>query len=156
MNNVLHLKSAAIILFWFGVIAEFFILAGAALEYNQTSTFQGMSFDYIFLEWHVGTLFLTYTLFVHCVHISAGYFLSKGLKIGLILGISVGLYEIIAFLVPQINYEAWTLPVGIAIRIIFIITLFLIIIGKKDLIKLQSENWRPWKNPRIATVQNQP
>jgi len=147
LEKILRLKSASMLLFWFGIFAEFFILAGAISEYAKSGTFHAMSFEFIFQEFVVGILFLFYSLFVHLFHIAAGYLLARGLKIGIILGISVSLYEIVTFAVPEIVYEAWLTPFGLAIRIIFIIVLILIIIGRNDYKKLERENWRPWKNP---------
>jgi len=148
LNGVLKLKIAAFILFWFGIFAEFFILAGAISEYAKSGTFHAMSFEFIFQEFVVGILFLFYSLFVHLIHIAAGYLLARGLRIGIILGISVSLYEIVTFAIPEIVYEAWLTPFGFAIRIIFIIVLILIVIGRNDYKKLERENWKPWRKQK--------
>jgi len=143
----MRIKIAAIMLFWFGIFAEFFILAGAISEYAKSGTFHAMSFEFIFHEFIIGILFLFYSLFVHLIHIAAGYLLARGLRIGIILGILVSFYEVVTFALPEIVYEAWLTPFGFAIRIIFIIVLTLIIIGRNEYKQLQSENWRPWNNP---------
>lgn len=140
-------------IFWFGVFAEFFILLGAIFEYAKSGTFHGMSLDFIFQEFTIGFLFLFYSLFVHFFHITSGYLLARGLKIGIILGIAVSLYEMVAFVMPEIDYDAWLTLEGLAIRIIFIITLTLIILGKSEYDQLRKENWRPWKNPKTNYIQ---
>ena len=143
----MRIKLASMILFWFGIFAEFFILTGAASEYAKSGTFHGMSFEFIFQEFVVGILFLLYSFFVHLVHIAAGYFLARGLRIGLVLGILVSLYEIVTFALPEIVYEAWLTPFGFSIRIVFIVVLILIVIGRNEYKQLEKEDWRPWKNP---------
>ena len=133
------------ILFWSGVIAESIMLLGSIREYVLHHTlFQypesWFSNNYI-------VLILIYYLFVHVSHIVAGYLLAKGTKKGLVLGLTVGLYEIFAFFIPPIPSDLFT-PGGIAFRILFAFVIFLIIAGRKEIVNLQKENWRPWKNPR--------
>jgi len=135
-------------LFWFGVVAEFFILLGAILEFEKSGTFHEMSIDFIFQEFTIGILFLFYSLFAHLFHIATGYLLARGLKVGIILGVIVSLYETVNFLKPDIVYDAWLTPDGLSIRIIFIIALILIITSRKEYNQLKTENWRPWKDPR--------
>jgi len=154
LEKVTSLKIAAFLLFWFGIFAEFFIVAGAVSEYAKSGTFHAMSFEFIFQEFIVGILFLFYSLFVHLIHITAGYLLARGLRIGIILGILVSFYEVVTFALPEIVYEAWLTPFGFAIRIIFIIVLIVIVIGRNDYKKLEKENWRPWKNSKTSIPKN--
>ena len=58
------------------------------------------------------------------------------------------MYEIAAFVIPEIDYDAWLTPFGLSVRIIFILALILIITGRKEYNQLKNENWRPWKDPR--------
>jgi len=146
LNKVLQLKIAALILFWFGIQAEFFILVGMPISYYRDGTIGGQYPQTIFEVWWRGAIFFMYTFFGHVTHIVSGYWLSKGNKKGIILSLSLCLYEIIPFLVPSESKNLFTWD-GIGIRILFAFVIFLIVSGRKELIQLRSENWLPWKNP---------
>ena len=146
MNKKTRLKVAALILFWFGVIWQFLSLVGYTLEYHLHGTFEGHTPEVVFYDWLSGAGYIAYSAFFHVVHIIAGFWLASGRQKGVYLGISVSLYEILAFLVPHIDPILFT-PVGIPIRILFVFVIFLIISGRKELVNLKSENWRPWKKP---------
>ena len=145
---MLRLKIAAMILFWFGVIWQFLAVIHFVLEYYHYRTFFDIDVELIFSEGIPVTLFFIH-FFVHVQHIIGGYWLSRGKRAGVILGVSVSLYEIVSFLVPEVTSVLLT-PEGITIRILFAIVIFLIVSGRKELTRLQSENWRPWKNPRTT------
>ncbi|MGI0021495.1 MAG: hypothetical protein ACRD9Q_01415 [Nitrososphaeraceae archaeon] len=153
MNKTIRLKVASMILFWFGISFESLVLIRTALQYYKTGTIldEGtrayISQDLI---WFGVVHFASY-MFGHIPHIIFGYWLSKGRMKGLVLGISIGLYEIVFYLVPKIEQDLFT-PYAMTIRILFAIVIFLIISGRKELDTLKLENWRPWKNPR--TVKN--
>src|SRR3990172_7529885 len=130
------------ILFWFGVIATFFIWLDLLIEYNtlgyiERLTPQGPSFfifDLLGFSWHA---------FVHIAHIIAGYFLARGSKSGFVFAIIISLYETVAFV--GLFPEELLSPFGIGFRIIFAFVLFLLVYGRKELSSLQPSNWKPWK-----------
>ena len=142
LNKVISLNLASMILFWFGVIATFFIWLDLLIEYNtlgyiERLTPQGPSFfifDLLDFSWHA---------FAHISHITAGYFLARGSKAGFVFAIIIALWEILGVLII-IDILS---PFGIAVRIIFAFVLFLLVYRRKELSFLQSSNWRPWKNP---------
>jgi len=59
------------------------------------------------------------------------------------------LYEIISFFVPEVNPAVLSFT-GITIRVFFGIVIVLLVLGSKDLSKLKTENWRPWKHPKSS------
>ena len=133
------------ILFWFGIMTEFFILSGSLIQYKNYG-YSEMLTPFASSESILNVLSFIYTGFGHLIHIVSGYWLSKGRKKGAILGASLSLYEIVSFFVPHINPVLYTAD-GIAIRILFALVVLLIISGRKGLNNLQSQKWRPWKNP---------
>ncbi len=142
MNKVISLKLASMILFWFGVVAMFFISIATFQEYAtqgyiERLTPPGPSFFVI------NVFDFIWVTFGHMTHIISGYFLAKGNKGGFIFAIIISLWEVIgvAVIIDVLS------PFGIAVRIIFAFVLFLLIYKRKELISLQSSNWRPWKNP---------
>jgi len=143
----MRLKIGSMMLFWFGIIWLTLDNMRYLPEIFSTGTMDGLNYEMIFRDPLWGIMFIPYTLFGHLVHIGAGYWISKGSKIAVIVGIGVGLYEIIAFFVPEVNPLVISVE-GITIRIFFGILIVLLIWGRKDLSKLQTENWRPWKDPR--------
>lgn len=145
MEKTFRLKIAAMILFWFGIILELFGITLFLLDYRH-GMFEGMNISFIYSLGLLGIGLIVYDLFVHVIHIIAGLLLSWGKIGGIILGLIVSLYEIIAFLLPDIDPLVFT-PAGASIRILFVFVIFLIISDRKKLASLQSENWRPWKNP---------
>ncbi len=138
-----HLKIAAMILFWDGLIVEIITSVGAAHEYtfhhtlfhNPESWFSNSYIEFLII----------YYLFIHVSHIVAGYLLAKGKKIGIAVGIGVVVYETVFFITITPN-ELFSIG-GITIRILFVIVGILIILGRKEYEELQKEKWRPWKNP---------
>jgi len=121
------------------------------LEYYRHGTISELTFELVFGEWGwLGWGYYAYTLFAHGIHITSGYWISKGRIKGIILGLGISVYEIVSFLTPEINPLLFTNPFGIPIRILFAIVILLIIYGRTSRIDLQSENWRPWKNPFSA------
>ena len=133
------------ILFWFGVMTEFFILLGAYIEYKNYG-YSEMLTPLPSNESVLNALIFVSSGFIHVIHIVSGYWLSKGTKKSAIMGVSLSLFEIVYYFVPDINPVLYTSH-GIAIRVLFAFVLFLIIAGRKELDSLKSENWRPWKNP---------
>ena len=147
LDKPTRLVAASLILFWFGVIWQFFTLVKYPLEYHLHGTFEGYELGVIFYDKLYGMGYFTYHVFFHIIHIIAGYWLSKGKVKGVILGLFISSYEIIDFFTPDINPVLYT-PEGITIRILFAIVIYLIISGRKELVALQNANWRPWKNPK--------
>lgn len=135
------------ILFWFGVIYQFVAIVDYPREYYTNNTIQGAPADLIFSHWLFILEGFIYPLFAHVAHIVAGYLLAKGKKTGAIAGIVIGLWETVPFFTWHIN-DTLAKPGDISVRILFGIMILLIILGRKELDKLQTENWRPWKNPR--------
>jgi hypothetical protein len=142
----MNLKIAAMILFWFGIYAEFLVLASFSILYYRYGTFEGNTLQQIFSGGFLNIIYFIYRQYGHGVHILSGYWLSKGRKKGIILGGSLCLYEIVSFLVPVIDPNLFT-PYGMGVRILFAFVIFLLVIRRKELERLKSENWRPWKNP---------
>ena len=136
------------ILFWFGVMTEFFILLGAYIEYKNYG-YSEMLTPLPSNESILNALIFVSTGFIHIIHIVSGYWLSKGTKKSAIMGVSLSLFEIVSFFVPHINPVLYA-PEGIAIRILFALVILLIISGRKELDNLKTENWRPWKNPQMV------
>ena len=131
------------LLFWFGVIAESIILLGRTQEYLLHHTLSHYPESWFSNGYIV--MLLIYNLFVHVSHIVAGYLLAKGKKVGVVAGLAVVIYETVFFIAitPQ---EVLSVD-GMGIRILFVIVGVLIVLGRKELGKLQTEKWRPWKNP---------
>jgi hypothetical protein len=148
LEKTIRLKIAAMMLFWFGIIFESVILLSALFEFAKKGTLTELTPQLLFFGISItfGIFYFFYTFLGHFIHIVAGYWLSKGRKKGIVVGLFMSFYEIISFFVPDINSVLYT-PLGIAFRVFFAITIFLIITGTRDLFLLQSENWRPWKNP---------
>lgn len=148
MKKIVRLKSASMMLFWFGVLAQ------SITVIFVTTDFIKYGYSPYLIRWESNELTLinafniAYFGFIHLVHVLAGYFLAKGTKKGIALGIGIAALEIIgAFSSSSLQYlqtASW-----ITIRIYFVIVIFLIITGKKDLLKLQSVNWRPWRGEKI-------
>ena len=136
-------------MFWFGILWQSFATIGFSLEYFRHGTISELTIELIFngLWWWFGPVFLLYTLFGHFMHITFAFWIAKGKIIGIILGLGLSVYEIVSFLVPEIDPDLFTNPVGIPIRILFVIVILLIIYGRTSHKELQSQNWRPWKNP---------
>ena len=134
-------------LFWFGIVFEFIMLYGSYAEYRlhgQIKTlmpFESEQYEIL------NIINFIYLGFGHFIHIFAGYWIAKGHRKGVIIGIALSTYEIVSFLLPGTSYVLLE-PSGIAIRIFFGVVIWLIITGRKDLHKLKIENWRPWKNPK--------
>lgn len=134
-------------LFWFGVFAQLLIINETILRYQNTGEFFYLFPDNILANiWNI-----SYKFFGHFVHIAAAFWLSKGKIHGAILGLAISLYEIIPFLIPPFIPNFLTVQ-GIGIRVLFGIIIMLIVLGWKDLPKLQMSNWRPWKNPKTPTI----
>lgn len=144
LNKVISLKLASMILFWFGVIATFFIWLGIAGEYGRSGYIERLTPpEPSFFIFNI--LDFSWTAFAHIAHIIAGYFVARGNKTGFFFGIVISLYETVAFIV--LFPEEVLSPFGVAVRIIFAFVLFLLIYKRKELSSLQSSSWRPWKNP---------
>jgi len=150
LKKITSLKLSSSILFWFGILFQILTTIGFSLEYYRHGTISELTFELIFSEFWFGIVFLLYTLIGHGIHITSGYWISKGRIKGIILGLGISVYEIVSFLVPEINPDLITNPFGIPIRILFAIVILLIIYGRTSRIELQSENWKPWKNPFSA------
>ena len=148
MKKITSLKLSSSILFWFGVLFQFFVSIGAIAAYYLHETIGGLSIELIFSEWF-GTLFILYTLFGHFMHITFAYWISKGKIAGIILGLGISVWEIVPFLFPEsaLFTTPGGIPIGIPIRILFVVVILLIIYGRTSQKELQSQNWRPWKNP---------
>lgn len=154
-------------LFWFGVFAQLLITFVLVWNYYSEGYSNLLPIHQLNLLVSINTF--AYRGLAHFIHIAAAYWLAKGRKKGLIVGLFISIYEILSFFVgginlgtlvalptainmeqpwiPSINPELFT-PAGFIIRVLFAIIIFLIISGRKDLPKLQTQNWRPWKNPR--------
>jgi len=145
MKKITCLVLASLILFWFGVIWQFFGIVGFSLEYDQEGSYQGYTFDRILSGGLLTLPIFIHDLFAHVAHIAAGFWLSKGKQKGVIGGIAIGFYEILIFMLPPFNYVLFD-PFGISLRILFVVVIVLIIIGRKERLILESKNWRPWKN----------
>ena len=118
------------------------------MEYYRHGTIGELTSALVFGEWGwFGWGYYAYSLFGHFMHITFAYWISKGRIAGIILGLGLSVYEIVSFLVPEIDPALYTNPVGIPIRILFAIVILLIIYGRTSHKELQSQNWRPWKNP---------
>jgi len=142
LEKMLRLKSASMMLFWFGVIFESIIIIGFSSQYITKGYFEQLTvFPSTFLLFNIVNF--TWLALGHIMHIVSAYFLSKGSRFALI----VCGYETIGFLI--LSPSVLSSPSGLGIRIYFVLIIILIILGRKDLSKLQSENWRPWKNPLI-------
>ncbi|MGI0087367.1 MAG: hypothetical protein ACREBI_05350 [Nitrosotalea sp.] len=133
-------------MFWFGVVTEFIVLAGFSIAYYRHGTFGGILAGDIYSGGILNILYFLYLQFGHGVHILSGYWLSKGTKKGIVLGLSLCLFEIVPFLVPNVPSN-WFDPQGIGLRIMFAFLIFLIVLGRKERLNLRTENWRPWKKP---------
>jgi len=144
----MRLKIGAMMLFWFGVVWQFLHLARYVPEILESGTMNGLTYTLIFSDVVWGLIFIPYTLFGHLIHIGVGYWISKGSQIAVIVGVGLSLYEIISFFVPEVNPLVLSVE-GITIRVFFGIVIILLIWGRKDLSKLKTERWRPWKDPRI-------
>jgi len=153
MEKMLRLKSASMMLFWFGILAQlitvWFVISDVSeYGYPRFLTYDGtdkLTPDNVFGYAYFG--------FIHLVHVLAGYLLAKGSKKGIWLGIGISIFEIVdAFSPSSIQYmqtASWIL-----VRIYFAIVIALIVTGRGELDNLKSENWRPWKNPRIRDFHN--
>jgi len=147
LKKITSLKLSSSILFWFGILFQILVTIRFSLEYYREGTISELSFELIFSEFGIGIAFILYTLFGHLLHIAFSYLIAKGKIIGIILGLGLCVYEIVSFLVPEIEPTLFTSPFGIPIRILFGIIIILIIYGRDSRIELQVENWKPWKNP---------
>jgi len=150
LKKITSLKLSSSILFWFGILFQILAIIVNSLEYYRYGTISELSLELIFSEFWFGIVFLPYTLIGHLMHITFSYWIAKGKIIGMILGLGISVYEIFSFLVPGINPLLLTSPFGIPIRILFAVVIILIIYGRTSRIDLQSENWKPWKNPFSA------
>jgi len=143
----MRLKTASMMLFWFGILAQsitILIVSSEYFEYGYSAYLQGYEEkDYLVSN---EVMKFAYYGFIHCAHIVAGYLLAKGKKQGILWGIGVCAVEIIGAFSPSSFQYVQTLG-WIGIRIFFVIVLLLIISGRKELVRLKTENWRPWKNP---------
>lgn len=159
LNNLTKLKIAAILLFWFGVWAQSVAVFILVMGYGfKLQSYQG-GIPLVPLQDIHGNLdvlgsvdmYLNVLGFqgVHFTHIVSAYWLSKGRKKGWVVAIAVSIYEIVSFLTPTVDPGLFT-PYGFAIRVLFAIIIFLSISGRKKLIALRYENWRPWKNPKTT------
>lgn len=146
--EALRLKIASMILFWFGVIAELIVIVIALGQfyYDGYSRFLTpfKSSDVL-----LNTANFVYTTFGHFVHMVSAYWLAKGTRKGIILALSLSIYEIVSFLVPRLDPDVYTIS-GFGIRVIFAIIIALLVLGRKDLPILKSANWRPWMFSKIA------
>jgi len=145
----MRLKIAAMMLFWFGIVWQSLHLMRYLPEIFSTGTMNGLTYELIFADVLWGIIFIPYTLFGHLIHIGAGYWISKGSKIAVIVGVGLSLYEIISFFVPEVNPAVLSVS-GITVRVFFGIVIVLLVLGSKDLSKLKTENWRPWKHPKSS------
>ena len=143
----MRLKTASMMLFWFGILAQSIVILFAVpeyVEYGYSPYLAPEKEGQITLK---NIINFTYHGFIHCVHIIAGYFLATGKKKGIVIGLGISLLEIFGAFSPgsieYMNTLGW-----IVIRIFFVVVIVLIISGRKDLSKLQTTNWRPWKDPR--------
>jgi len=156
LQKITSLKLSSSILFWFGIIFQIIVGIGATTAYYLHGTIGGITTELIFSEWF-GTLFILYTLFGHCLHITAAYWISKGRIKGIILGLGISVYEIVPFLFPDsaLFTTPGGIPIGIPIRILFVVVILLIIYGRTSHNALQSEHWRPWNNPKATARSHQ-
>lgn len=143
-----RLKTASMILFWFGILFQFFAIVRFAFDYNKETLF-GMNPSFVNSLGVIGIVWIIYLLFAHVTHIVSGLLISRGKSSGIVIGLILGFYEIVGFLIPSPDPVLFT-PHGIGIRILFAFVIFLIISGRKELPILQSANWRPWKNPKTT------
>lgn len=145
MDRILTLKISALILFWFGIIAQSIIVLGSLSELSLDGH---LTFLIRYSEKEVfhNAVNFTYLGFGHFVHIVAAYWLAKGTKKGIILALAISIYEIVTFLPPGLNQYLFTYS-SIGIRILFGVVIVLIILGRKELERLRFAHWRPWKNP---------
>jgi hypothetical protein len=138
------------ILFWFGIFAEnlvILVIVGEYKLYGYSTIVTPIRGPFLTdLSW-LNPINFAYMGFGHFVHIFSAYWLAKGVKKGLILSFSISLFEIVSFLIPP--YADLLTPSSITIRILFAVIIYLMISGRKELVRLQSENWRPWKNPKM-------
>jgi len=137
------------LLFWFGIVFQIFRFIILTGEYVLYGTIEHLTPEMIFDD-SLSILYISYVLFIHFTHIVSGYWLSKGRKKGAIFGLGVGAYEILSFVI--FNDPVLYTPYGMAIRILFAFVIYLIISGRKELITIGSENWRPWKNPKNEQI----
>jgi len=156
-------------LFWFGVVAQLMVTFGSLWQYSTTGQSIHLGLGYNWVNDLDFSMRFIYLGFAHFIHITAGYWLSKGSRKGLALGLFISVYEIIPFFIGGISLgnlhnlpttiqtiEPWMpsinplllTPDGFAIRVFFAVNIFLLIWGRKDLSKLQELNWRPWKNTK--------
>lgn len=132
-------------LFWFGIgvlLLMMFVIPGQYYFFGHSEFLTPYTNN-----WYNALHFIYYL--GHFIHIIAAYWLSTGKNKGLVLGIAISLYEIVSFLVPTIDPSLYT-PRSLAIRILFGIVILLIILGRKELPNLQTQSWRPWKNPKSS------
>lgn len=145
MEKLLRLKSASMMLFWFGILAQsitVWFVIGDVSEYGYA---RFLTYDKTDKLTPANLFGYAYFGFIHLVHVLAGYLLAKGSRKGIWLGLGISIYEIIgAFSPSSIQYmqtASW-----ITIRIYFAIVIALILTGRSELNNLKLTNWRPWKN----------
>jgi len=141
MERMLRLKSASMMLFWFGVIFESIIIIGFSAQYITNGYFEQLTVFGPFAP-VLNMINFTWLLLGHIMHIVSAYFLSKGSRKGVVFALIVSGYETIGFLI--LSPSVFSSPSGLGIRIYFVIIIILIILGRKDLSKLRTQNWRPW------------
>jgi hypothetical protein len=151
VGKTIHLKVASMLLFWFGVVAQSIIVFVVAVDYatlGYSRVLMPLGPDNILVQAH----HVAYMGFAHFIHIVSAYWLAKGRKKGVVLGLCISAYEIVTFVLPPFNPGLFT-PDGFAIRILFAVIIYFIVSGAGELDRLQLENWRPWKNPRTTSTQ---
>ena len=136
-------------LFWFGILAQLITIMFVVPEYIEYGYSPFLTYEKEGQLTINNVIEFAYNGFIHCVHIVAGYLLAKGKKKGIVFGIGISLLEIFGAFSPG-SIEYINTPAWIIIRIFFVIVIALIISGRKDLVRLQQENWRPWKNPKSS------
>ena len=145
LKKIVRLKSASMMLFWFGIIAQLVTVWFVISDYSEHGYVKYLTYEGRGELTPANVLGYAYSGFIHLVHVLAGYLLAKGSKKGIVLGIGIGILEIVgAFSPSSIQYiqtAGWIL-----IRIYFVIVIALILTGRSELDNLKSANWRPWKN----------
>jgi len=156
------------LLFWFGVAAQLIIVFIAAVDHAVRGYSDIIPFTDLDDLDDVPSIL--YPGFAHFIHMVAAYWLSKGRKKGLALGLFISTYEIVSFLIPAVNLGTIHLlpgpymeeffmpsispllyaPQGFVIRVLFAVIIYLMISGRKELINLQTMNWRPWMFSKIV------
>lgn len=145
-GKTIHLKVASMLLFWFGVAAQSIIVFVVTVDYatlGYSRVLMPLGPDNILVQAH----HIAYMGFAHFIHIVSAYWLAKGRKKGVVLGLCISVYEIVTFVLPPFNPGLFT-PDGFAIRVLFAVIIYFTVSGAGELDRLRSENWRPWKNPK--------